>query len=150
MATIKDLYEAFGAVRLREDLPEIIQGTSKEIEILVKSQLSNGELSTGEKISKPYASTYYANKKHNLNPSPGYGIPDVKLTGALYDGISVTVTTDEYDIESSVDYSKADSITQYGPQLLAMSEESKQIYCDDTLLPAIQNYITERTGLTFE
>jgi|GEM_PF-1873151 hypothetical protein len=150
MATIQDLYEAFSQLHLRESLPIIITETGPQIVELVQEQLQQGNLATGEKISPQYVDDEYAKLKNEMNASPGYGIPDAKYTGALYDEMKAEASGDTYDIESSVDYAKSKNILQYGPQLLAMSEDSKQTYCDETLGPAIQQYITEKTGLLFE
>jgi hypothetical protein len=150
MGTIADLYEAFSQVKLREELPNLIQATSYEIDTLVISQLDKGELATGEKITPSYASNYYSKKKEQMNPTPGYGTPDIKYTGNLYKNIGVSVTQDAYDIESSVPYADDQSITQYGDKLLALSEENKEVYCEETLLSKIQEYITGKTGLIFE
>lgn len=150
MATIDDLYEAFSTVKLSDELPNLIQGTSYEIDAKVIEQLQQGLLSTGDKITPFYASPNYATKKFKLNSAPGFGIPDIKLTGALYAGIGVSATKDEFNIESTVDYAKNQSILQYGDNLLRLSEDNKQAYCDETLQPAIQDYITAKTGLLFE
>jgi hypothetical protein len=149
LATIEDLYNAFKQVKLREDLPQIIQATSYEINILVINQLRVGKLSTRDPIRPAYASTYYANMKQAIGSEAAFKTPDIKLTGAYYAALGVSVTQDEYDIESTVPYADSKQILQYGDDLLRLSEDSKQIYCDETLGPAIQSYITEKTGLTF-
>jgi hypothetical protein len=149
MATIEDLYEAFKQVRLREDLPQIIQETSYKINLLVKDQLAIGKLSNGNSIRPTYASLYYAKMKQAIGSQAELNTPDIKLTGAYYAALGISVTQDEYDIESTVPYADSKQILQYGDDLLRLSEDSKQIYCDETLGPAIQSYITEKTGLTF-
>jgi hypothetical protein len=149
LATIEDLYNAFKQVDLRRELPVLIVNTKTQIQIKVTNQMDKGELSTGYKIAPTYGSDYYAGIKNKLNPTPGYGTPDIRLTGDLYNEIDITANEDEYDIESNVPYAKSPSILKYGDNLLRMSEDSKQEYCDETLGPAIQSYITEKTGLTF-
>jgi hypothetical protein len=148
-ATIEDLYEAFSQLRLRDELPELILATSYDIEVLVKAQLDMGELSTEQKIAPSYKSKYYAVKKVALNPTPGYGIPDVRVTGAYYKGIGVTVEGEDYSIESNVEYALSPQIAQYGPNLLRLSEGSKEAYCNEALSPAIEKYISNVTGLVF-
>lgn len=148
MATIQEVYEAFAAVKLREDLPGIVQENGAALAELIKGQLIQGKLATGDTIAPSYASKYYAKKKFDLNSLAGYGNPDAKLSGNLYDAIEVTEkSVDEYNIDSTVEYAHNKSIEQYGPELLTPSEDSKQEFCDNALGPAISKYITEKTGL---
>lgn len=147
MGTIQQLYEAFQNVNLKEELPNLILQTSFEIDVFVQVQLDQGLLSTGEPIAPSYASDYYAKKKNNMNGTPGFGTPDLHYTGAYYKGIGVSIKNDTYDIESNVSYAHEDSISQYGDDLLRLSEEHKEQYANESLLPAIGNYIKEKTGL---
>lgn len=150
MGTIAELYEAVSRLRVREKIPEIIEETSHEISLLVQSQLQKGKLSTGAEIRPAYASTYYSNIKYRMNPTPGQGTPDIKFTGRLYDGIKVIANQETYSIESNVSYANSKSITQYGDNLLRLSDESISKYVDETFAPRLQQYITDVTGLTFE
>lgn len=148
MTTIEQLYEAFSNVRLREDLPELIRENGTVMAELVEGQLIQGKDATGESITPSYANKYYSKKKFSMNSLPGYGIPDLKVTGDYYKGIGVAIKSeDEYDIESDVPYALNPSISQYGDNLLALSDDNKQVFCDQTLAPAIANYILEKTGL---
>lgn len=150
MGTINELFEAVRDLYLRESLPIIITETGPEIVKLVQSQLEQGNLANGSKIVPPYASDEYAKIKSSMNPLAGYGVPDIKYSGQLYANMYAEATGGTYDIESTVDYAKDKNILQYGDQLLALSEANKEKYCEQTLLPAIQEYITEKTGLIFE
>lgn len=147
MSTIDQLYEAVSQLKLKEQLPTLILATAFEIETLVKVQLQSGETATNEKINPSYASAYYSRKKESFNSAPGYGVPDLYVTGNLYKSIGVSVKDDEYDIQATVDYAYADSIIQYGDKVFALSDEHKQEYCATSLLPAIGKYIKDVTGL---
>lgn len=144
MTTLAEAYEAFSQINLREDLPAMIVEGESEMRELVTGQLLEGKLSTGEPIVPSYASTYYSKKKFALNPTPGYGTPDLKVNGKYYDGITVVSQGDEYDIVSPVDWP---SVMQYGPEALMLSEQSKETFCDATLGPKITAYIEQKTGL---
>lgn len=151
MATVNELCEAFLKLRLREELPEMIRETGTEIALKVEKQLAKGELSTQAKITPTYQSDFYAKAKARMNSAPGYSTPDLRHTGDYYRGIGVALlSSNEYAIESDVPYAHNASIEQYGDNLLRLSEQSKEEYIEETLLPKIQTYITEKTGLTFE
>lgn len=147
MATIEQLYEAFSQVNLREELQVLILENGTAMAELVEGQLTQGKTAANVSIAPSYANQYYAKKKFSMNSLPGYGIPDLKLSGEFYAGIGVAIkSSDEYDIESDVDYAGKLN-QQYGDETLALSDENKQVYCDDTLGPAIANYILEKTGI---
>lgn len=147
MATIEQVYQDFSQVRLREDLPDLIHETGPELVKLVLAQLADGKRPDGSSIDPSYAGKYYSQKKYGLNSAPGYGVPDLRVTGQLYDQTELVIKSEtEYDIESFVDYAQQPSILQYGDVLLP-SEDSKQTYCDDSLGPAIGKYILDKTGL---
>lgn len=150
MGTIDELFEAVSKLRLRDELPEMIRETGGEIAKKVEAQMQKGQLSTGEKITPKYSNDYYAKIKASMNPMAGFGTPDGKLSGDYYRGMGVAIISDdEYAIESDVPYSHNPSLEQYGDNFTRLSEESKDEYCQETLLPKIQAYVTDITGLTF-
>lgn len=145
MATIQQVYEDFARINLRAELPVMIVEAKPEIvELITTEQLEKGLRGDGNKMAPSYASGYYSKKKFALNALPGYGIPDAKVDGQLWDGIIVTAEAEEYNIDWPVDWP---SILQYGPLALTLSEQSKEILCDATIGPAITKYISEITGL---
>lgn len=149
MTTISDLYEAFGRLKIKEQLPEMIKKTEYELITKVISQHKKGILATSRSIRPAYVSKNYSSFKNALNSAPGYGTPDIHVTGAYDADMHVTIKGEDYEIDSGVDYAKSASITQYGNDLNLPSEESKAEYWNEALLPQIQEYITEITGLEF-
>jgi hypothetical protein len=151
MSTIDELYADFAQLNLREKLPELVLQTSTEITGFIIEQKAKGELSTGEKITPSYKDPAYAKAKYwKYNPLPGYGTPDGRLTGAFDAGLSVTIRGDEYDVESNVPYAQDESLLQYGDNFIRLNDQNMTTYCEDTLAPVIQDYITAVTGLIFE
>lgn len=150
MGTIRELYEAVGKLRVRENLETFIKKTEYELILKIQEQHKLGELSTGQKIAPLYKSKYYSDFKSALNSAAGYGIPDIHVTGAYDADMHVTVKGEDYEIDSGVDYAKAASITQYGNDLNLPNDANKEAYWNEALLPEIKEYITEITGLTFE
>jgi hypothetical protein len=151
MGTINEMLQAFQKVNLPLKVPEIIAETSGEITKFIQLQLIEGKDATGESIVPDYKKSFfnsgYAEMKNEMNPLPGYGTPDFLLTGELYRNLNVTVSDDEYDIESDVPYALDDSITSRGPEPFMLSDENKGNYAQTSLLPAILTYITETTGV---
>ena len=97
-------------------------------------QLFNGRNSRGEILGE-YRSRGYADFKSRLNPAPGYGVWDLRLTGALYEGMfveanSFPVTIDSTDPKAS----KFRDISPFG-----FDKKSKDEIVQETK-PEIENY----------
>lgn len=71
------------SVNMTEVVQAAVAGTIKDYERLQKSQMLKGEDSKGGKIGK-YKNKKYAAGKHAINPLPGLGYMDFKLTGDFY------------------------------------------------------------------
>lgn len=54
------------------------------IELNTNEQLFKGIDSKGQKLKPKYSRVRYARAKNTVNPLPGYGTPDLKLTGDFY------------------------------------------------------------------
>lgn len=147
MTTISDLYDAVSKLRVKEHVPEIIKKKEYELVSKVIGQHKLGIFPTGQKIAPAYKSKAYASFKSAINSAPGYGTPDIHLTGAYDDDMHVTIKGDSYEIDSGVGYAKAASILQYGNDLNLPSQESKEEYWNEALVPEILIYINEVTGL---
>ena len=148
MGTINNLYNKVQSCRLKEEMPNLILSTSYEITTLNQEQLYAGQLSTGEQIQPEYASKYYAKKKNALNPEPGFGVPDIFLTGALYKSMGVSVNDSKFDIEATVPYA-AKLEEEYGSNLFRLSQTNKSKYSKGELLRVVKEYIENKTGLQF-
>ena len=147
MGTIIELYEAMQKLNIREKVPELIVKTKYELILKVQNQHVFGLNGTGNKITPSYAGKLYSQFKASLNPSAGYGIPDVKVTGAYNDGMSLKIEGDNYVIDSDVSYAQSASINQYGNSLNLPTDQSKGEYWNEVLAPEIIDYIKEETGL---
>lgn len=148
MSTIDALYQDCLKLDLKGEIPQLIVDNGAEAGHLVETQLAQGQLSTGASITPEYANTYYSRKKESMNSTPGYGVPDLKYSGDYYKSIGVALKSEqEYVIESDVPYANDPQITQYGEDLLKLSDDNLTIFAEKTLLPAIGKYIKEITGL---
>jgi hypothetical protein len=88
-------------------LHKSIDNNKKAIADGQREQLKFGLDSEGKKIKPDYHDDVYADKKSNMNSLPGFGTPDLNLTGEMYKNIDVLagVPNDkEYTIFSDVEY----------------------------------------------
>lgn len=102
MATIKNLRDKWKALPIRQVIQQSIETTQGSFIELQKAQLHAGFNEDGSKIGDdtPYASELYAEKKEQQNPLPGFGNPDLFLTGKTYDGIELEIDDNAININS--------------------------------------------------
>lgn len=146
MATINQMLErvrAVGTSALHVEIASIIESDADELTGYVKSQLRQGELSTGAKITPGYKSNYYARKKLEQNSAPGFGTPDAYRTGEYYREMGVIASGDEYIIDSNV---TRKNLLQYGDNLTRLSDAHKAQYAQGTLARKIKEFIVSKVG----
>ena len=141
------MYQAFGQLKVREQIPELVKKTQYQLITKVIGQRDKGIDGSGQKITPSYASSYYSKFKASLNPAPGFGTPDGKVTGLYNSELSLDTNNDTYTIDSAVDYAQAASLVQYGNNFNLPDDQSKEEYWDETLAPEIQDYIRNGLGI---
>jgi hypothetical protein len=145
--TIAEMMRRFQSVDLRNEVPKIIERTAPVIEQMIQEQLNDGVDNSGSKLPQ-YKSLKYAQKKYKLNKKPGFGNPDLNLTGSHYKGLRVKVRKTEFDIDSAD--SKSDKLeNQYGEGIHGLTDKNKQIYIDGVFFNGIKEYIEGKTGVKF-
>jgi hypothetical protein len=103
MGTVRNLLQRFQAFDYDAARQAAVEETKDQIVVFVKQQLKSGYLSTGGRIRPYYATIQYAAKKFNMNRLPGFGTPDLLVTGDFYKGIGVVVTTTSFTTDSTDD-----------------------------------------------
>lgn len=111
-----------------------------------REQLKQGISSVGGTLRK-YRSAAYARKKNAMNPLPGLGNPDLKLTGNFYKGITATVEGGKIVIKSS-DEKAQELEAKYDEDLIfGLYPEEKAQFIKDHLRPAFNRNIKNEVGL---
>lgn len=146
MATTTDIIERLQGMNLQELLTESILETAEQYVDLNTAQLYQGKDGDGQPISPQYAWDTYAAEKNQMNPTPGYGIPDLKLTGAFYRGYTLQVEGDEVIKDSDVEYAD-DLFTKYGNQIGELDEVNHDEYVNGEMAPVFYDKVRELTGL---
>lgn len=148
MTTISEMINRVDRLRLREQVPVIIEQTSREIILLNQAQLYERSIDGDGKRLKAYSSPIYAIDKNRMNPLPGLFHPDLKLTGSFFYGMYVKVDKNVFTISSS-DEKTAKLEGEYGTAILKLTDESKTRYAKGVFYQGLQRYITGVTGLKF-
>jgi hypothetical protein len=147
MTTIRKMLTGVQSIKLAEQLPIIIKDTSPEIVRLNRFQLYNQSVDKQGDPLRLYGSLSYALEKNKMNPAPGFGRPDLFLTGSFQRAIYVEVSGQVIKVWSRD--SKADSLTKKYGEIFGMTKESKSDYAQKTVLPAIKAHIKAKSGLVF-
>jgi hypothetical protein len=148
MGTIINLLRNFENLDTDAITEAAVNQTKGELQDKNKAQLMAGFDKTGAKIGdkKPYASSYYAFYKANLNPLPGLGNPDLHLTGDWQDEMSIEVSGESI-IQNSANDKDAELIEKYGPEIYGLGGQFKEDYLEEDLRPAFNKGIELATGL---
>lgn len=85
-------------------------------------QLERGEDRDGDRL-RQYRSEEYAFEKQRMNPLPGFGNPDLKLTGSFHDKFFLSVSKNTLLI-SSRDSKRDELVAKYGEQIFGLNREN--------------------------
>ena len=147
--TADDMLEIFQKVDVDGAAAQAVNDSGETFAKLNRRQLFAGTTPDGDRLTPDYKSKYYANKKNKMNPKPGLGTPDLRVTGDFQDQFEVTADTEEIDITSPVEY--AARLTElYGDaQIYGLNDENTQEYIDGDFGDALGGELERQTGINF-
>lgn len=144
--TIAGLYEKVQQLNTDRVIEQAFDDTSKQFAEANRDQMNDGIGRDGQKIGK-YQNPAYARRKASLNPKPGYGNVDLRLTGAFQREIIVTANGDKV-LTGSLDPKSPQLEAKY-PNAFGLGGPYKAGYLANSLGPEIRRGITSVIGLTF-
>jgi hypothetical protein len=144
MGTIKGLLRRIEAANVDQALHNAFSESADAIEEKNRQQLFEGYDKNQERL-KPYRRPRYARVKNAMNPLPGYGNPDFKVTGAFYRGIEVRVEGQE--IITNLTDSKSDELLARDPDIIGVGGKYKKELIGDTLQPAFNKEMHKQLKL---
>lgn len=142
MATVNQLRSRLTALNVKDVSYHSVEETREVIAEIQKEQMFQGLNAQGKKIGR-YRSNKYARAKNEMNPLPGLGIPDLKLTGAFYRGFETKVTPESFNTIST-DEKNAELTEKYDP--FGLNKESKSEYAGK-LRPVFIKNVKEKLKL---
>ena len=105
----------------------VLDDMKSEVVNLQREQMMDGRNKLGEEIGT-YRSIVYADMKHRMNPRPGNGVPDLRLTGAFHDGIKLeTSPASKTYVITSTDPKTNALIKKYGSKIFGLDSRSREI-----------------------
>ena len=146
--TAAGLLEKLRAVKISAIAVEAVKETESEyLDLQTNKQMFYGIDSTGGSISPSYVNNYYSRKKNRMNSLPGYGTPDLKVSGALYNETKfLKVDESEIQISSEVSYAKYVE-RRYGSEIYGLSPKNRAQYAFGPFFKAFKARLEEITGL---
>jgi hypothetical protein len=145
MGTVTDLMNALTSFDIKKEAIGVVERNKQHFVTLNQSQLLKGEKKDGTKL-KGYKLKWYAELKNKINPLPGLGTPDLKLTGSFYKGMFASVDGDNIN-EFSTD-EKAEALqNKYGPGIFGLQDPNQEIFNETIILPDYLGVIEQKTGL---
>ena len=110
-----------------------------------RDQMLEGKNKKGARIGR-YRSGAYARMKEVMNPLPGFGVPDLRLTGEFFKQIYVDIR-DNTVIVDSTDEKTQSLVNKYGEEIFGLSKNTKSEFIKKDLRPVFMKKISEATGL---
>lgn len=108
------------------------------------SQLYSGYDGYGRQLQE-YRDAGYAAMKHEMNPQPGFGTPDLYLTGSTYEKMRAVINSQTLGIDSK-DEKSAALQSKYGEGIFKLSSDSINILRREVIQPNLVYEIAEQTG----
>lgn len=145
---LQDLLKSFQSLNMEQAVLRAVESRSStdEFKRLNKEQLFNfGVDSDGVKL-KRYVSNYYAKEKNYDNPRPGFGVPDLYVTGSFYRDFFTSVGPQKIDVSSKNEKTKG-LVANYGKNIFGLTDDNTTYYAIITIRPKVVEYVEKITGL---
>jgi len=130
MAGINALIQKAEALRFEPAIADAVDETKEQFKDIQREQMLEGEGKSG-KIGK-YRSKSYAARKVLINPKPGFGNVDLKLTGAFQNEIFVDARDNSVVIDSADEKAGA-LIEKYGKNIFGLNQVNKASYSKNVM-----------------
>lgn len=144
MASWREILASLERIDIVQETGQAAENKGRELVALVQEQLIHGEDSLGNKLPK-YSSNSYSKKKAALNSLPGFGIPDLRVSGKLYGDMRVLAENNVITVGSGVFYFPF--MAKLYPNGFDLQNGNKITFRAEHLYPELRRVISQKTGL---
>jgi hypothetical protein len=137
-----EMIRRLGRLDIQTATEESVLETAEEYVQLNTQQMYEGKDSYGRQISPGYASEGYADEKHQMNPVPGYGVPDLKYSGDFYRNWGISVQGGKIIGDSDVEY--ADKLFEKYDDIAGLDPENMNEYRQGPFREALKEKVEEQ------
>jgi len=120
--TIAQMTSRWNSIDVVKEASWVVSNNSQKLADLNREQLFKGETRLETDVKPKYRDKYYGVHKQKMNNTPSFMTPDLKYTGAFYDGFYVGVRDGGYFL-SSID-SKTDVLAEKYKDIFGLSPYS--------------------------
>jgi hypothetical protein len=143
--TIIEMKKRFESLNTDKVIDESLEEVSPLIADRQKDQMREGKNAKGGKIGR-YRNAGYARMKNSMNPIPGFGVPDLLLTGAFYSEIFAEPRGDKMVI-SSTNEKVAKLEDRFGKDIFGLNPPTKAELIREDLKPVLMRNIRKVVGI---
>jgi hypothetical protein len=145
MATLLNMLDRVKAMDVSAIVTETMEAVTPDIKASQQGQMLKGLNARGTRIGM-YRSGAYAVIKNRMNPVPGYGVPDLKLTGEFHREIYAEIRGDKVIIDSVNEKTEA-LAKKYGEEIFGLNAESKTTLIEDVVRPQFMKKVRDKLKL---
>lgn len=143
-----NLLDRLDKVNIKSTIVMCLEQSQYEIIAFNRGQLHAGQDNTGGLIDRKYKRKQYALFKEELNPVPGYGTPDLYVSGNFYNGIGVVVNSSQWNFTISSSDSKAPKLElKYSTDIYGLDPENTEYLSQEIIKPKIIDSLRNQLGL---
>lgn len=125
---------------LENQAAEIVREHENVLVDMNTEQIKQGRDSTGSSISPDYYSEDYAQMKNQMNPRPGFGVPDLFLEGDFQEGFFVEDAPEGWKVDSK-DEKRNKLASKYGEEIFGNTPEDEEEFNEEYILPELAEWI---------
>ena len=145
----KELREVASDYAIRRAITQALREHAPDLEDELRAQLSEGRMpgSRGrEKAIVPkYRNAQYEKKKHRMNPRPGLGTPDLKLSGELHKSLKARVKSSSVSFEiTDTDSRKVEQVEKRWGDAFQLSKERWHAFNREVVGPELRRIILSK------
>ena len=131
--TIAQMVRNWNSIDVASESAWVMLDNREQIVQYNKDQLQLGVKNDNSSIIPMYKSNWYAKMKQGKNSKPEFGTPDLKLTGAFYDGIVIKMEGyNKYSV-TSIDSKTSQLVSWYSSSIFGFTPRSRQEIRDEIM-----------------
>lgn len=131
MATFAYMYARFEACNINKIAMNTLEQKQRDVVSLNVEQMMDGYDKNGRVIGE-YKNESYRRKKNRMNPRPGFGFADLKLTGKYHESLKLEIESDKKYKIFATDTKAPKIEAMFGKSMYGLDNKSKSILLDNS------------------
>lgn len=120
------MYERFAAFNTNKTAMDTLEQKRADVVSLNVAQMMEGEDKFGNPLYE-YKNYRYSVMKHSMNPKPGLGFADGRLTGKFHESLKLQIESEKRYTITATDEKTSKLIKLFGIKMFGLNDESRDI-----------------------